>query len=75
MLHGLSLMLITLAVFGALAFFAFSKFPVRCACRDGATREGTRSGFDSPDTRCEKLCADHGGGSAVRRGKKSAPRE
>jgi hypothetical protein len=73
MLHGLSLLLLTVALFGAVAFFGLAKFPVRCACHDGSTREGTRSGFDSPDTRCEQICEGHGGGGAARREKKKDP--
>jgi len=62
LLHGLSLVAITLLIFGALVFFAVGKFPLRCACRDGTTQSGTRSGFDSPEKRCQQVCSQRGGG-------------
>jgi len=72
MLHGLSLLLLTVALFGAAAFFGLSRFALRCACRDGSAREETRGGFDSPDERCQQICAEHGGGGATQRKAASA---
>ena len=67
MLHGLSLLAITLALFGLLAFFALARFPLRCACKDQSFQDLKRNGFDSPKDLCEQACAHHGGGAPVTR--------
>ncbi|MGC4117828.1 MAG: hypothetical protein QM765_25395 [Myxococcales bacterium] len=67
-LHGLSLLVITVLVFGTLAYFAFGHFPLRCACKDGSAQRGVRNGFDSPQAKCEQLCAGRGGGAPVMKG-------
>jgi len=63
MLHGLSLLAITAVLFGAIAYFALGRFPLRCSCKDGTAQAGTRSGFDSPEKRCQQVCAKRGGGA------------
>ncbi len=72
LLHGLSLLVITVLVFGTLAYFAFGKFPLRCACKDGTVQKGVRAGLDSPEKRCRQVCATRGGGAPVMKGMKGA---
>lgn len=67
-LHGLSLVVITLLLFGGIAYFALGSFPLRCACKDGTVQKGTRGGFDSPEKKCAQVCAARGGGGPVMRG-------
>ncbi|MBI5543261.1 MAG: hypothetical protein HY901_05195 [Deltaproteobacteria bacterium] len=71
LLHGLSILAITLALFGAIAFFAFARFPLACTCADGSTQKTRRNGFDSPEKLCQKTCKDRGGGLPAKRGKRS----
>lgn len=61
-LHGLSLVLFTAVLLGGLAFFASKELPVRCACADKSIVTGTRGGLQSAQSRCDELCAEHGGG-------------
>jgi hypothetical protein len=68
LLHGLSLLAITILLFGTLAYFALGSFPLRCACKDGTAQKGTRGGFDSPEKKCQQVCAARGGGAPVMRG-------
>jgi hypothetical protein len=66
MLHGLSLVLLTLALFGAAAFFALCRFPLRCACGDGSVQAATRNGLESVERRCLAICHKHGGGAPLK---------
>jgi hypothetical protein len=68
-LHGLSLVLLTLALFGAAAFFALGRFSLRCACADGSRQEGSRNGFQSAEKKCAQLCAGRGGGRPTSKAK------
>ena len=70
LLHGLSLVLLTFVLFGAIAFFALAKLPLRCVCRDSTTRETTRNGLESTDVRCREVCEDRGGGVPASKAKK-----
>jgi len=65
MLHGLSLLAITLAFVVVIAWLTMSDFPVRCLCADGKERDGKRGGFDSANKACAQVCTDRGGGKAI----------
>ena len=65
LLHGLSLVLLTVALLGAAAFFALYRFPLRCACEDHSLQDVARTGLESPQKRCQMACAGHGGGAPV----------
>ena len=60
-MHGLSLVILTLLVFGLLGYFVVQTVPVRCVCQDKVAVEGTRGGLEPIPRRCNALCAKHGG--------------
>jgi len=66
MLHGLSLLAITLAFVVVIVALTVGNFPVRCLCSDGKTeRDAKRGGFESAAKACAQVCADRGGGKAI----------
>lgn len=66
-LHGLSLLAITLAFAVAILFFALKEVPLRCQCADKSIQEGKQTGFDSAQRRCEMICGSRGGGTPLKK--------
>jgi hypothetical protein len=60
-LHGLSLVILTVVLFGLLAFIGLRQVPVRCRCSDGTALEATRGGLQAVPQRCGEVCQGHGG--------------
>jgi hypothetical protein len=60
-MHGLSLVILTLILFGGLAFFLTRSVPISCRCADATTVQGTRGGLERLKERCAALCQPHGG--------------
>lgn len=61
-LHGLSLVAITVALFGLLAFFALKEVPQGCRCADGTSVESVRGLLEAAKNHCAERCRTHGGG-------------
>jgi hypothetical protein len=65
MVHGLSLVLFTLLIFGALGALTLIDRPVHCPCADKSVQEGKASPVDQIAKTCKPLCAAHGGYAPV----------
>ena len=70
-LHGLSLVILTVLVVAGLAFFAGKELPVRCLCADKSIASGTRGGLQAAKDRCAELCKDNGGGEPAPKEKRA----
>jgi hypothetical protein len=60
-MHGLSLVILTVLMFGGVLFIATRTVPLSCNCSDGTVVKDQRGALDSAKQRCTDLCQHHGG--------------